>query len=72
LYNSAPEFKWNTKALFIQSLVYVWFQWWPTKRLQTEQEEGNWILANQQSLQTITKQASESVEKCISLGLITF
>ena len=72
LYNSDPEYKWNTKDLFIESLVLLWIEWWPTKSFQTTQQRNNWILANAQSVQTIRKQASESVEKCISLGLITF
>lgn len=72
LYNSAPEYKWNTKDEFIISLVLLWIEWWPTKSFQTAQQRDSWISANAESVQTIRKQASESVEKCISLGLITF
>jgi hypothetical protein len=72
LFNSDPEYKWNTKELFIDSLILLWIEWWPTKRFQTKQQRDNWILANTQSVQVIRAQASETVEKCISLGLINF
>jgi len=72
IYNTDRLYKWNKKDLFIDSLIFVWTEWWPTKRFQTPQQRNNWYSANQQSVIALRQQASEVVDKCISLGLINF
>jgi len=53
-------------------LVLLWTEYWPTKKFQSEEEYNKWAIANKNNLDQIKKQASEVVEKCISLGLINF
>ena len=72
LYNTNPDFKWGNKEDFIDSLILVWLQWWPTKKYQTREQLNNWIFANASVVQSLRKQSSEVVDKCIALGLINF
>ena len=70
--NSDPRYKWDTKADFIGSLALVWAEWWPTRRWNTEEEGLKYIEANKSTFESLKKAAAESVEKCISLGIISF
>ena len=70
--NSDPRYKWDTKADFIGSLPLVWLEWWPTRRWNTEEEGLKYIEANKSTFESLKKAAAESVEKCISLGIISF
>ena len=70
--NSDPRYKWDTKADFIGSLALVWSEWWPTRRWNTEEEGLKYIEANKSTFESLKKAAAESVEKCISLGIISF
>jgi len=72
IYNTDPLYRWGTKQDFINSLVFIWIQWWPTKRFQNIEQYNNWITANLSVAQSIRTQASEVVDKCIALGLINF
>jgi hypothetical protein len=72
IYNSDPLYNWKTKESFIASLVTVWLEWWPTKKYQNKQQLDSWILANPAIVQSLGRQASEVVDKCIALGLINF
>ena len=72
IYNSRSAFKWTTKQDYIDSLYLVWVEFWPTKRFQTEQEFIAWANANKNSSDVLKRQASEVVDKAISLGLIQF
>jgi hypothetical protein len=71
-YRSNRNFKWNTKEDYTLSLALLWIEYWPTKKFQTEEEYSKWATANKSTFDSIKKQASEVVEKCISLGLINF
>jgi hypothetical protein len=71
-YKSDKDFKWSTKNDFIDTLYLVWAQYWPTKKFQNKEQYANWVLANTDTITTLRRESSEVVEKCISLGLITF
>jgi hypothetical protein len=66
------KLNWSTKSDYIASLVILWTEWWPTKKFQTTEQYTSWLNANSSVLQSLRKQAEESVEKAISLGLINF
>lgn len=70
--NSDPRYKWDTKENFVASLVLIWLEWWPTRRWNTEEEGQKYVQANKSTIETLKKAAAESVEKCISLGIISF
>ena len=70
--NSDPRYKWTTKEDFVTSLVLIWIEWWPTRRWNTEEEGQKYIAANKSTIDSLAKAAQESVEKCISLGIISF
>ena len=70
--NSDPRYKWNTKEDFVFSLVQIWIEWWPTRRWNNEEEGTKYFEANKSTIETLKKAAAESVEKCVSLGIISF
>ena len=72
-YNSKPNlFVWNTKDDFKTSLPLIWMYYWPTRKFDNDQQLSDYINANKNTVDLLAKQASEVVEKSISLGLISF
>ena len=65
-------FKWDTKDDFKISLPFIWGYYWPTKKFDTPEQFQQWAIANKSSADLLARQASEVVEKSISLGLISF